>query len=399
MLRIYNKKHKLNYKEKNLIKQIGPLLEKRMESDPDFARKFTPASDWTELERLYQNLSSDPAEYEEIQDAADEPEPYEQKATNQDKTMENTEKETKWTDADFADPLNRQEPLVRDYVLNDSFDKGKTEKPTATDFAEPIDFTDAFEIPDSDSPSKNGQKSGGTGAKSNFSNMGGKGSLGGDKSPKSTPMNPDFDNIRDDQKKKKAKRFAKYLVEAVASLSKLGFVWWTTRRINPMKLAEYEINGDIDLTLLVTLDDAQQVTIKQFFQGLCIQAEQIAEFTKEEKDLLVEAATDYLLEKGVALTAGQDFGLALLTVIGTRVAQGVALNKSVDSLLSQLKTNKEGDETVAEEPAAKPKPPAKESPTARQEEDEIVYTKNPKPAASDEVITIDTLLGEEKTIE
>ena len=144
------------------------------------------------------------------------------------------------------------------------------------------------------------------------------------------------------QQKKSTKKFAKYIVEAVCALAEKGFVWYANKEINDAKLAEYELNGEMDLSILVTLENGQEATVRRFFQQQCIAAEQLSKFEEEEKKDMAEALAEVFLEKGIAPSKTQEL---LIIVGGVLIKKGaflLSLKSQTNSLLDQLRAMSDG---------------------------------------------------------
>jgi hypothetical protein len=244
------------------------------------------------------------------------------------------------SDSTFIDPFNREEPTTYDYTLEGGLSKDNVNPDGRTDFAEPMSFDEAFVIPDDSDDEGEVQQP----------TSGGKTNQGKTNTPpprqkreKQEPFNPSFDDMSGSKKKKSTKKFAKYIVEAVCALAEKGFVWYANKDINDSKLAEYEMNGEMDLSLLVTLADGQEATIKQFFQGQCFAAEELAKFEDEEKADMTEALTEVFMEKGIAPTATQELMIVVGGVLVKKGAMLFALKSQTNSLLDQLRVRNEGN--------------------------------------------------------
>lgn len=334
-MRIYVKKGAKNYKENRLVKRLEQVLSRKMQENPEF--RFTPATDYDELQRLHDEHCVEDTTYEEIKD--EKPQTQEQNKPSNEQQKESMEKEEtsqinsveKYDDNDtFIDPLNREEPIVRDYVMSDEFAEEKVNKgPAKTSFEEPKSFRDSFEIPD-----ENTDRNTTTGASTQQQKP------KKDK-PSSEPVNPNWDEMSGGKKKRSTKKFAKYIVETVCMLSEKGFVWYANKDINDAKLAEYELNDEMDLTLLVSLDEGQQLTVKQFFQMQCMKAEQLASIPAEEKLDLTDALAEVMLEKGIGPTPTQELLLISLKIFGGQVVNLITLKAQTNSLLMQLRSMKE----------------------------------------------------------
>ncbi len=351
-MKIYKKRGNKNYKERKLLKDLEPYIEKRIAEDPNFENEVMPATNYNELQQMYQRYIVEDVEFEE--------KPIKEETNNmankdtevEDVEFEETtsEKPTESKSSNqFIDPFNREEPIVRDYVMDGGFqDEKKSAEPQKTYFEEPTSFDEAFVIPedgeeDEEKPSKERSEK--------------------KERPSKEPLNPSFDDMSAGKKKRSTKKFAKYIVEAVATLSEKGFVWYANADINDAKLAEYEMSGEMDLSLLVSLEDGQEVTVKQFFQVQCAKAEQLSRWTDEQKEDLSSALAEVLMEKGVAPSPTQELLLVTLTIIGGQAMTLFTLKSQTNSLLNQLRAMNEGVGTSQMEYNDTPPPPTSNEPS------------------------------------
>ena len=292
---IYTKKGKRSYKENRLIDKIKPIIEKQLDENPELYGKFRPATNFDELQKLHDMYTSDDVDFEEI----DENDNNKNMAKGKN-DFEETSDEENLTDSlgldddddddgynDFVDPFNREEPIVRDYVTDGvSMEPGGDVKNTGqNEFQEPTSFDEAFELDtDGDQLTEKTRSNQSQGKQQQEQRR-----ERPQRAERSEPLNPNFDDMSSGKKKRSTKKFAKYIVETTCMLSEKGFVWYANKEINDSKLTEYELSGEMDLSLLVTLEDGQEVTVKQFFQVQCLKAEQLAVIDKEEKEDLAEA--------------------------------------------------------------------------------------------------------------
>ena len=339
-MKVYIKKGLKNYKENKLVKKIEEAVAKKIEQNPEFVNEFRPATNFSELQSLHDKYCIEDVSFEEIPEKEiqiEQTSTYQQHQEFRDSAKQIMEKETKevtknsFDDNDtFIDPLNREEPIVRDYVMNDEFKDTTTPKgPAKTFFDEPTSFKDSFEIPDD-----NGQTTQGSSTNNPPKPKKDK--------PIQEPVNPNWDEMNGGKKKKSTRKFAKYIVEVVCMLSEKGFVWYANKDINDAKLAEYELNNEMDLGLLVTLEEGQQMTVKQFFQTQCLRAEQLAKIDPEEKQDLADALAEVLLEKGVGPTPTQELLLISVKIFGGQIANLLVLKSQTNALLAQLRSMNEG---------------------------------------------------------
>jgi hypothetical protein len=213
-IKIYNKRGNQNYKEKKLLKRLKEVVEQKVKQNPNFLNEFKPANDYTELNNLYNKYCVEEAEYEDVTETIN---------TNQnmpkqpDVSPDVSEDYSLKEDSVFIDPLNREEPKVRSYVMDEEFPSTQPKvEAERTSFAEPISFEESFELPTDDKePSKNTPK-GQQQPKQSKANAG-------------QSINPDYDSMDGAKKRKNSRKFAKYIVEAVCMLAEKGFVWYATK--------------------------------------------------------------------------------------------------------------------------------------------------------------------------
>lgn len=353
---IYTKKGKRSYKENRLIDKIKPIIEKQLEENPSLTGNFRPATNFQELQSLHDMYTSDDVEFEELNGEKKQDEKTNKMAKGKNdleeevftedelltdsKDLVNEDEDDEYND--FVDPFNREEPIVRDYVTDGvSMEPGGDVRNTGqSDFEEPNSFDEAFELPSDDNQltekTRNNQEQGRPQREKQ------------ERPQREAPVNPDFDEMSSGKKKRSTKKFAKYIVETVCMLSEKGFTWFANKDINEAKLTEYELSGEMDLSLLVTLEDGQEVTVKQFFQVQCLKAEQLAVIDSEEKEDLALALAEVLMEKGVGPTPTQELMLIAFKIFGGQAITLFTLKSQSNALLMQLRAMKAGD--IQEEP-------------------------------------------------
>jgi hypothetical protein len=314
--KIYDKKGRFSFKENKLIDDIKSALQEKYSDNPEFLNNFIPAKNFDELQSLHREYCAEVVDYEEV------PENKNQNIEQEHKEFRDSLKETVQPNNDmeqdsaFVDPFNQSNPLVRDYVMDDKFDANSNTEPKKTSFEEPTTFKDAFKMPDSDTQSSKTDKK--------------------DK-PKEQPLNPSYNEQNNGRKKRTNKKFAKYIVEAVCMLAEKGFIWWTTKDITESKVAQYELNGEIDLSLLLTMPDGQQATVKEWFKSQEISAEHLSKFSQDEKDDLAEVLAELLDKKGVSPTIEQELAIIALKMFGQKFMIAFEMRKGVNSVLEQLR--------------------------------------------------------------
>jgi hypothetical protein len=333
-IKVYNRRGRRNYKEIRLVSELEKELEKRLVDEPRLALSFKPADTFEELQAMHTQYVARDAEFEEIKT----PKNQENMAKRNSENIENElvedidlEIDDSQDDNSFIDPFNRQEPTTYDYTNDGGFAKDSTPKNTGqTDFAEPLSFDEAFEIPEdgeNEDPVEN-QKSSKKPDQEKTQKR---------QAKKEDPWNPAFDEMSNGTQKKSTKKFAKYIVEAVCAVAEKGFTWWANKDINDAKLAEYELNDEMNLNILVSLENGQEVTVKRFFQTLCLSAEELSKFSDEEKKDLTEVLSAVLLEKGIAPTTSQEAMMVAGGILIKKFAMLLSLKSQSSSLLAQLR--------------------------------------------------------------
>lgn len=360
-IKVYVKKGVHSYKEKKLTEKVTAAIQERLKKDPNYVSNFKPATNFDELQKLYHDVVGDEIQFQEV--------PAEK--TSAAKGAEGAEPPTPTgqqgaDDVDFnIDPMNRSEPVVRDYVNEGTFvEQSSAENVGPRTFEEPLTFNESFAFPDEDSTENATNQ--GRGAATGGQSVGG----GGQKKTQQKPMepvNPEYNQIADNRKARSNRRFAKYVVEVVTMLAEQGCLWYATKDINDAKLAEYEIKGTHDLSLLLNLTDGQRITVREFFQSRCMAAQEMFVFTKEEKEDLAGALADVMIEKGIAPTPAQELMLTTFGIFSRQAIAVLAFGAQNKAVLATIRVSR--PEEV--ERRASPPPPPQPTPT---------YTPPPPPA-------------------
>lgn len=356
-IKIYrsNTRGNLDYKLKKLVRELEPIIERKMITDPNFASSFRAATTPEELQRLHSVHCAETATI--LSEIKNEPNINLSNMENESHNSENNKPSETGSGAQkkVIDPINEAEPIIRDYVLQDDAYEKKSSIPSAgaradepLSFNEPMSFQEAFDIPlDANEDPKLGDKKEGEQKQQNSTQNNTQQSA-----PKKEPVNPYFDDQSNQNKKKQTKRMAKYIVKVVVTLLEKGFVWWTTKDINEAKLIELELKGEIDLNVLFALSETEQQTAREFFARMCKDA--IAGSKVEEDDILelTDALFEVLIEKGIAPTPMQNLALVSLQIVGAKVITALGLSAMTNSILAGLKENhKQNMENETEEEA------------------------------------------------
>jgi len=346
----YRKKGNLNYKERTMLDDIA----KKISADPSLESTITPANSFDELKSLHQTIMSDVAEVIEEtsngKDASETIPPVEDK------------KETK---NPFIDPLNREEPNVRDYVMEDQFDPFadfNRQTKHRDEYREPTNFDDAFNVPDEEEMRNSGKEQirGGGNQK---------------QQPRQQPQQRQSNDGGGDGggsvNRRKSKRFATSIVNVTCRLLEVGFVWYATKDINEQKLAEYDVTGEIDLNLIVELPNGQEATIRDFFLNQLGDIAEASKINPESKAEMIEALTELFIEKNIQPSASYD---ALITGVSIVAEQGIKLMmivKQNNAILDQLRERGRTTEVpYQEQPEYTPPPTNYKTPTPEASEPE-----------------------------
>ena len=356
-LKIYSKLGKRSYKENKLINKLNSVINLKIKENPNFINEFDVANNFAELQELHDRICVEDVQFQE-QEIND--------------VEQNTQKEMETTNNDeflsedngFIDPLNREEPVVRDYVMNEEFPSAeKIGKAKRTTFDEPISFEESFELPsdEEEEPQAQNQQRG-------QRNQGGQRPQRPQR-PTQEPLNPSFDEMSNGKKKRSTKKMAKYIVEVVCTLAEKGFVWFANKDINESKLAEYEISGEIDLSLMLALEDGQEATVREFFLVQAMRAEQLSKISQEERNDLADSLAEVMLEKGIAPTPMQELILIGVGIFGKQALTLWQISSQNNAVINQLRALRV--EVKQPRPVAQPQPQPQPVAQPRQEETRV----------------------------
>ncbi len=343
-IKIYhsNQRGNVDYKLKKLIKELEPIIERKMITDPAFASSFRSATTPEELQRLHSVHCAENATI--ISEIKNEPNINLSNMEKEDNIRFENNKSSEAASIaqkQVIDPINEAEPIIRDYVLTDDAYEKKSSIPSpgarndeALNFGEPMNFNEAFDIPvdDTDDP-KLGNK------KESEQKQGPAQNNTQQAAPKKEPVNPYFDDQSNQTKKKQTKRMAKYIVKVVVTLLEKGFVWWTTKDINEAKLIEMELKGEIDLSVLFALSETEQQTAREFFAKMCSDAIAGSKVSEDDQEELTDALFEVLIEKGIAPTPMQNLALVACQIVGAKLLTALGLGAMSNSILAGLKEN------------------------------------------------------------
>lgn len=331
-IKVYNRKGNITLKEKAMVRELEKAVAKLQQEDPNFS--FKPANNPSELEDLYNEYAVTDVEFVETKTPEKENTIVEDFKKDTGASMGSSDK--------IIDPFNREEPIVRDYVLNEDFSEETTQS-TKTSFDEPLSFDESFSIPESDTLGQSNQTAE-------------KNSVEPEPTIQNEPMNPAYNEMDSAKQRKKTKRFAKQIVALTCDLLEKGFEWYTMKDITEAKLTEYEINDEMDLSLLLDMPNGQQSSVKDFFISQHAVIKEESKVDPEDREDLADALTEVFLEKGIAPTPMQELMLVGARIVGLQTLKAVAIANSHKAILSQLRGMKQeevgyDDYTQTPEPA------------------------------------------------
>jgi hypothetical protein len=332
-VKVYNRKGNISLKEKAMVRELEKAVLKLQQEDPNF--QFKPANNPSELEGLYNEYAVTDIDFVEVKSNLE----------TESKIVEDFKKETgssMGSSEKLIDPFNREEPIVRDYVLNEEF-ADETTQSTKSSFDEPLSFDESFTIPESETLGHTAHKEE-------------KGFVEPEQSNQNEPMNPAYGEMDSAKQRKKTKRFAKQIVAITCDLLEKGFEWYAMKDISEAKLTEYELNDEMDLSLLLDMPNGQQSTVKAFFLSQHQVIKDESKIDAEDREDLGDALTEVLLEKGIAPTPMQDLLLVGAKIVGLQLLKVVGITNSNKSILTQLRGMKQ-EEVNYDDYNPTPEPP------------------------------------------
>lgn len=332
-IKVYVKKGALNYKERSLVKQLQEALAVK-KINPE---EFQPATSFDQLKMLHNTYCVEDAQIvSETKNSTAADANSSNDADSVNAKVEEEETQDDAPDRNIADPFNEADVNVRDYVIDDK--DRQLGASSRSDFGEPTDDNDAFDMSDATSgDNANTQQGGGQpGQSTSFSSSG--------KSNTQNPIPPkkgtSFSSGDDTSKSsnKSLKRLAQSIITGVCLLSEFGCKWWVTKDITEDKIAEYELDNSIDLNILLTLPNDQRVTVRRWFAEQVQLANETFVVNEEAKKEMANSLYEVLLEKGVKMTPTQElmisFGINVVLDLGTKA---YAMGAAISGVLSQLK--------------------------------------------------------------
>lgn len=297
MARIYIKTGNKTSEEKKYIKGLRTFLEKNPETD------WSPAKNLNELKNAWEKHCVQDVEFTETSGAGSGQGTEAEYERELDEIMGSPSGEE--NNEEVIDPFTEKEPVVREHVFgNSTFSKdnqtnNQSPNPgTQSSFSEPTDFKTAFQMPGTENSA---------GPNNSAESSGGKQKA----PPKEPPLNPEFANLSSSYKNKKTRRMAKNIVNAFCFLLREGVPAWATRDITPEALAEAAKKNEINLDVVLTFSEAEQVHILEYFKNMCEVAKTLGDIPPNLQEELTEDLYDLLLEKGITPSPTQSFLLTL----------------------------------------------------------------------------------------
>ena len=338
----------LNYKDKKMADSLRAAIQKKIEQDPSFAKQFVPASTREELRLLHNEYCTEDAviteEYTNTKKDKGESSFAEEKKENVSGDSKNPaddyedvnvktdssgqmnfidEFDDEIEDSFEADPLKTGNRIKRDYVIDDGYVENAIKEGSdegRTDFGEPTSAKQAFEIKkpiDNGSPFTTDEK--------------------GQAKKKEEPFNPSFNDMDNGKKRRATKRFAKTVAQGFCMLAEKGIIYFGTRNITEAKLTEYQLTGELNINLQLSLNDGQIATVAQFFRNQRTLIEQTAKFDNDFKEELEDLLFEWLLEKGFVPNNTQNLGLFLIQAGLEKAIPLAAIMAQNSEVLNQLR--------------------------------------------------------------
>ena len=317
-MNVYNRKGNISIKEKKYVDALALKFEELKKSDPTFS--FTPANDSRELSKLYQEHCVDTVAFEEVIDSP---------------TIDSEE-----TVSEVSSPFNKQNPRIREYTTDGGFDDDvSANNDIFRTFDEPTTYDGAFSLPtDEEIENSTNQNQSAEQPVNNAQTQQAQRPVNNQSSVSNEqPFNPSFDTMDTAKAKKKSKVFAKQIVTITCNLMETGYEWYASKNITQQKLTEYELKGEMDLSLLLEGEDGREITVKNFFLNQLVSIKADSKISEESREDLIDALADVFIEKGIAPTPMQSVGLAVLNIVAVQGVKLVASVSAQNSILNQLR--------------------------------------------------------------
>jgi hypothetical protein len=210
-------------------------------------------------------------------------------------------------------------------------------------------FEEMIPEPSYDIPSYNIDEEGNTPTSSTESNGASVG--GGQSSEPKAPINPATADMPSGEKRKAAKKTAEALLSTYARV--FPFPFKKIASFNMSKMERLQSSGEIDLNMPVTNDGT---TVKQHFEGVNKQVDEVFTVTEEMQEELREPLVDLLMEQELALSPTQ----RLLIVFGGQAVQFTTA--TIQIALQNKQALEQFKEFHAERGGNRPQPQAQPQP-------------------------------------
>lgn len=344
-VKVYKKRGQLNYKERKLVNAVQSIVDELADKDPNFEANFEPAETYEQLFELHNKYAVSEAELVKDDEKTQSQVEGDSKSSA---TTESQDTDSNSIEKDVIDPLNRQNPKVRKYVLEDTLED-KTKPPIGGNpvLDEPSNADEAFRLPlhalDDKEQAKR-KKEEDANQNQNSSQQKQSNSEG----PRNTPNAP-LDDLSDAKRKKQTRKFATHITRIVCDLMEHGYVWFVTKDIDEAKLANYVIADKItneQLDFLLTLSEEQQITVREFFRLSCANAQEMAKISDEDRKELAEALADVLEEKGIAPTPMQNLLITFISITAGKAIPAFMQITQNNTILKQLMTQRSAEKAA-----------------------------------------------------
>lgn len=375
----YKGKGKTHYSVTKRLDKLNAKLNELVAKDPNFENTFKPATTREEFDKLYTKYMVENADFVDIKENGN-PEnkkPLNDKEVIIDAKVEPIKSNTSFDDKsdDFyndeslpddgsgygLDEMATKNVNTRDYVLDRGMTQdsgnnggGNSEKTIKTNFdKEPSSWDEAFKIPEPDEKEifldeNDSVNPDGTSNTNNTSNnnskVGGNPGSGGSntKFQKEAPLNSSFDSMSGGKQRRQSKRIATMAVDVLSKFTEITFVYFCNRDITHDRLIELQDEGLIDLDFLIELEAGQQQAIRHFFMEQRLKAEELSKLDKDDRDDLIEALTDVIMEKGIAFTPIQQLGVTFASIFIKKGFEAYTFSKINKGILEYAMNHQAG---------------------------------------------------------
>ncbi len=152
--------------------------------------------------------------------------------------------------------------------------------------------------------------------------------------PPKPPFNPELSSLSDSDKHKAAKHAAEMCVQTYEWLHNLANKGLT---ISEKKIQKLQMEGAIDLSILIPMADGNRVPMYHFLQAYNDQQKDVFVVTDEFKNEVVPLLTEIFQKKGIGLTPEQKLMLIVGKDIAGKAAIGIAMLKQRKDIINSLR--------------------------------------------------------------